>query len=1038
MTVTTSYSVNTLNNVPVGDFTEAPDSGGLSGGGWATTVYDFARGFFVLYGFNPDGTEAFNIPVGDSSGSVATSPLDGSLHSYGGWTSSSGGAYLGIIEEEENIEDGSVTYSYQSSTIYNLYSTKNSQADVAAEQNPILYSPRVVLAWQHDYGSGDHDVMLAIRNSDGSGSTTTLSVDTSTADDEAPSVAFAGSGHILVTWNRIGAGGDTDLWQATYDRDGVILAAAHAVDTTGSVNADPSVAAGADGAFLTAYQADQSNGDLDIATIFQAADGNTLTRASASTMPGIDEQPAAAYLDGVFGVAFTHTILDLGAVRDQDIYLSLFDAATGEALTAPAHPIAIDIDGNHLTSDPSLTALAGGKFLVSYFDETDGVVRDKVMQLVETIAGDGDANVLTSRSNGISNISGGDGDDTIRASAAVDHLSGGNGNDSFAVEIGTAADVDGGAGNDTVSFFAPPNYTIGVIVNLANSDPQSTGGGTISLTGVENLTGGNGADTLVGNSGANILDDGGNQSAGGGRDTLIGGAGNDTYVVGDAATLVVEASADGGVDLVQSTRTFTLPNFVENLTLLGIGDLNGTGNSLANVLTGNDGDNVLTGGKGNDTYVVGPGDTVVEAADGGTDTVRSAGSFTLGDFVENLTLTGSADIDGTGNSLDNTLIGNAGKNVLRGGTGDDTYVVGSGDTVVEAASGGHDTVDASVSFSIGGLFVEDIVLTGSGNINATGNSLANALTGNAGKNILDGGTGADTMTGGAGDDIFIVDNALDRVIETAGGGTDTVKAAVSFALAGTEVENLVLTGGGNLDATGNALANSLTGTAGKNVLSGWGGGDVLNGWGGDDTLNGGAGKDVMRGGNGDDTYVVDDAGDRVVEAKNGGTDTVKAAVSFSLAGSQVENLVLTGHGNTHATGNALANSLTGNAGKNVLDGGAGADTMTGGRGSDTFVFSTKLGAANVDHIVDFAAGGAAHDTIRLAHSVFHALPVGALAATAFKDVAAKAEDANDRILYNHKTGVLSYDDDGAGGDAAVKIAVLNNHADLTHADFLIA
>ncbi|MEO7861006.1 MAG: furin, partial [Nitrospirales bacterium] len=91
--------------------------------------------------------------------------------------------------------------------------------------------------------------------------------------------------------------------------------------------------------------------------------------------------------------------------------------------------------------------------------------------------------------------------------------------------------------------------------------------------------------------------------------------------------------------------TYTLGSNVENLTLTGTANLNGTGNTLNNVLTGNSGANVLTGGAGNDTYVVDSLDTIVEASNGGTDTVQTAQTYTLGTNLENLTLTGMAAIN---------------------------------------------------------------------------------------------------------------------------------------------------------------------------------------------------------------------------------------------------------------------------------------------------------------------------------------------------------------------------------------------------------
>ncbi|HVV92957.1 MAG TPA: VWD domain-containing protein, partial [Hyphomicrobiales bacterium] len=251
-------------------------------------------------------------------------------------------------------------------------------------------------------------------------------------------------------------------------------------------------------------------------------------------------------------------------------------------------------------------------------------------------------------------------------------------------------------------------------------------------------------------------------------------------------------------------------------------------------------------------------------------------------------------------------------------------------------------------------------------------------------------------------------------------------------------------------------ADTLSGAGGNDILNGGTGNDTLNGGSGRDTLNGGPGADKMAGGRGNDTYVVDNAHDKVIEAKNGGTDLVKSAISYKL-GANIENLTLTGHKAINGTGNAVANHITGNTaanhlsggggndvlsganGADVLDGGVGKDILVGGKGNDLFLFDSKVTAANADHIRDFGLG---HDRIELQNAAFTALThVGKLAADDFvANTAGKATTTDQHIIYDTKTGGLFYDADGSGtARAGVLFATLDNHAHvtLTAADFLV-
>ena len=264
------------------------------------------------------------------------------------------------------------------------------------------------------------------------------------------------------------------------------------------------------------------------------------------------------------------------------------------------------------------------------------------------------------------------------------------------------------------------------------------------------------------------------------------------------------------------------------------------GTSGDNVINGGAGADLMSGGLGDDTYYVDDiGDKVAESSDallGGVDLVISSVTFTLGSYIENLTLSGTIDIAGNGNSLDNVITGNGGNNILDGktgndtligGLGDDTYVVDvAGDTIIELAGQGTDTVKAAFGYVLSDN-LENLVLTGTNNINGIGNAGANSITGNAGNNILDSGAGADIMAGGLGDDTYIVDNVGDVVIDFNGAGNDIILSSVTYGLNGRYVETLQLTGSANINASGNNQNNILIGNTGNNSLSGGTGADTF-------------------------------------------------------------------------------------------------------------------------------------------------------------------------------------------------------------------
>jgi Ca2+-binding RTX toxin-like protein len=281
--------------------------------------------------------------------------------------------------------------------------------------------------------------------------------------------------------------------------------------------------------------------------------------------------------------------------------------------------------------------------------------------------------------------------------------------------------------------------------------------------------------------------------------------------------------------------------------------------------------------------------------------------------------------------------------------------------------------------------IENLTLTGTGNINGTGNNLANTIIGNSGNNRLDGMGGADAMFGGAGNDTYIVDNIGGSVTEYANEGIDTVLSSVTFAL-GDNVENLTLTGNGGNSGFGNALDNVITGNSGANTLSG---GD------GNDMLDGGAGNDTLLGGNGND----------------------------------------------------------------ILVGGAGNDFLMGGAGNDQFSFvakaangnSTAFSANNMgnDTILDFTA--ADNDQIVLSKTTFAALMSsvvgGALNVSDFASITGSDNSAANNtahIVYNQSTGHLIYNQNGSASGFGlstnvnnVTFATLAGNPTLTSTNFLV-
>lgn len=403
----------------------------------------------------------------------------------------------------------------------------------------------------------------------------------------------------------------------------------------------------------------------------------------------------------------------------------------------------------------------GGDLILKFKDSTDTItIKDwftheaNRIEAIEFLNGDvrTAADILAkfksqSGTNGNNVLIGTDGNDTVHAYAGDDYISTGAGDDVIYGGLGSDIMV-GGTGNDKYYVETSDDRVI---------EYENEGDDTIIASSsyelpdnVENLylyadagaINGRGNDLnnkIVGNDYDNIID------GKGGTNKLYGGKGDDTYIINASnANDTIYEYSDGGVDTVKSSVTYRITNkYVENLILTGNDNIDGRGNNQANYIEGNSASNVLRGAGGNDTlyggggvdslyggadddtYIVDNNTTLVkELADEGIDTVLASVDYTLTNHVENLTLTGTENLSGTGNTMDNIIIGNSGDNIiegkkgndtLQGGEGSDTYVFNRGDgedTIIESGST-YKFTDA-ISFGTG-INVEDVKFTKSGN-----------------------------------------------------------------------------------------------------------------------------------------------------------------------------------------------------------------------------------------------------------------------------------------------------------------------------------
>lgn len=755
-----------------------------------------------------------------------------------------------------------------------------------------------VVAWEHAEETGEDHVRAQVFTASGAKvGGEIVATDTSPGDKVAPDVIALNGGGFVVGWYSWGPGPRAQL----FDNAGNKVGSAFSIkDQVAGLQSTADFVALPGGGFVATwaddggYRSGSNTGSQGIWVQIFDGDGSRVggpVRASGAGSPRGD----AAAIEVLPGSGFIVT-------------WKAYNSSTG--FTGHTRAQAFDFNGSKvgaeivvnpdLSSDqhvPEVVGLANGAFFVGWEYNDTASERDISGRMFfrirhgtdgnDSYAGTanrdfymGNAGIDTLSGGGKADgISGGAGNDVLRGDSGDDTLDGDSGDDRL--DGGTGNDVmAGGAGNDT--------YVVGSVLDVTNETSSSHGTADtvfsnvshtlamnverLTLTGTSGISGtGNSlSNIMIGNSGVNRLEGGsGNDSLNGGAgsdrlnggvgiDVMTGGTGNDAYVVDNILDKVNEiSSSDGTADTVFASIGYTLGAHLEKLTLTGTASIAGNGNDQANVITGNGaanrlnggvGNDVMNGGAGNDSYLVeSAGDKVIERSGGGADTVESGISYILSPYVENLKLTGTSAINGTGNSLTNTIIGNATANILDGKAGadklvgnggNDIYIVdNAADVVTEASSAGTDTIKASAT-EVLAANIENLILTGTAAINGTGNGSVNTITGNGAANIVDGKVGADKLAGGGGNDTYIVDNISDLVTEATSAGADTIKASVTETLAA-NVEKLVLTGTAAINGTGNGGANTIIGNGAANKL------------------NGDAGKDVLSGGAGADRFLFD-------------------------------------------------------------------------------------------------------------------------------------------------------------------------------------
>jgi Ca2+-binding RTX toxin-like protein len=713
-------------------------------------------------------------------------------------------------------------------------------------------------------------------------------------------------------------------------------------------------------------------------------------------------------------------VIDGGAGTASDKLDGGAHSVSGDILSFGSSTAALTLDLNAAVISTGVNAgwqLIGGDFVKSFEGLRGGSGADK-------LTGDGGDNVLQggagndtiSGGAGINTLFGDLGNDTFIGGAGIDAFYGGDGLDtvSYAASgaavtldfrngigtgdalgdsysevenvIGSAFDdlfinnglpnkYDGGAGNDTVSYYTG-NNAVHVSVNLATGKAGAFG---LSLGdtffSIENIIADWTNDTVIGNGVANRLEgkEGNDFIQGGlGSDELLGGDDIDTLSFEGITTGVTLTLVAGSGDATYKNGSATDKDIVSGFENI----IGGTG---GDILTGDDAVNLIMGGAGNDT-LDGGGDADTLDGGAGIDTLSYASSVSgvsvklenngtvtigaggvnnaaAGDVAtgfEHLTGSGFGDYL-TGNTAANILIGGGGGDYLSGLAGADKLVGGDGtdtaDYTLSAAAvtinlTKQGTYDAGKNTFTGGTAQAGGDAAGDllyGIESVTGSAFNDVITGDGNVNVIVGGGGNDLIdAGGGADDIY------------GEGGTDTVSfatsaAAVTASLADQNINTGDAFGDRYFDVenlTGSKFNDALVGDDNANVILGGEGNDIIEGGKGADFLNGGGGTlDIVSYGSATGPVTVhlgqQSSATFTGGASHGGTGDLDKITGF-------EGVI----------GSSDADTITGSSGNDFIEGGDSADILDGGAGSSD-TLSYALSDEAVEVTLNSVAGGLA-------------------------------------------------------------------------------